>query len=63
MVLYCGSFFRRGGAKKRGCPLGDKELKIIGKRKSYLIVTLYERAENLCYGLFSLHQLFGFRWY
>jgi len=37
MVLYlsCVSFFRRAGVKKRGCPLGDKELKIIGKRKSY----------------------------
>jgi hypothetical protein len=28
-------FFSPGWAKKRGCPLGDKELKMIGKRKSH----------------------------
>jgi hypothetical protein len=26
--------FSPGGAKKRGCPLGDKELNMTGKRKS-----------------------------
>jgi hypothetical protein len=34
IFIVCRFFARR--AKKRGCPLGDKELNMTGKRKSYM---------------------------
>jgi hypothetical protein len=38
--------FSPGRAKKRGCPLGDRELRITGKRKSYFSRLFFARRRE-----------------